>query len=83
MQFNIAKIDIGQILRSRLAAPSVRELAGGILLYGAMGLMVFDTLSAWWLGRDMPTWHWAVYAPVVFLAAWLLEKNLNVKRRGP
>lgn len=72
---NIAKIDIGKMLRGTLAAPDWREMLGGILLYTAAGFIVYDTLNAWWLNIAMPSWHWALYVPVIVLAVWLLESR--------
>lgn len=57
----------------RLVPPTTRELLGGIVLYAIGGLMVYDVLRAWWVGVDMPTWHWALFVPVMLLVVWLYE----------
>lgn len=57
----------------RLVPPTMRELLAGVVLYGIAGVMIFDTLAAWWLNQPWPLWHWALFVPVIVLVVWLYE----------
>ncbi len=81
MKLNIAKLDIGAALCGHLAKPTLKETLQGLALYTVALVMVLDTVNAIRLGRDMPTWHWVIYAPVLFLFVWIFEKNILSKQR--